>query len=344
MSNCKILTKKFKEFSLADQNGNLTPDNQTHNHDTPNEMFLVGYKYQSEASCPEIKMRLADIVSGSGGSGSSIIEDGGLLDYLKRRTDVSFTENENIGYGLWAWDDDEDQYNLSLFLPKLIKNVSVSYDATTTAYGQIDRPNETLELHLLPNGGGGGGTLPIHDVLVYQNASESTGSYENGTLTLNLVPGEQGPQGPQGVPGQNGQDGQDGQDGIDGATIDMYKVGFIISGSSKGTPAQGVTENEMPYVLSPSNITWSKFDPSTGQYTGINSAPLIETGEVVEIGLPDTTNPVEIARNLRYGVFGIYQNSTFNFYSVERIISDTPIVLSVKVYKNSSFDSNSNNL
>ena len=257
MGNCKITTWKFKELPLQDPQEPAKPaspsnSSNSYHHEDENELFLVGYKHVSETSDPEIKVRLSDIMQGNGG-------DCDLALYYSLDGDTEGSKTEWVD--LSALDTSFDSIEFTWL------------STGSIASARIDDGKLYLSLPK-PSGSGGGSTLPINNVNVNQNAQTPSGIYEDGTLTLNLVPGAQGPQGQKGAKGDKGKDG---------ASFKLYKVKLTFQGNNyteKG-PNNGITVYELNATR-----TWYKYNPTDNEYVKINGQPEI-TKQYVEIGPSD---------------------------------------------------------
>lgn len=311
MSKCKLSVKRFKEFlyidkdkiehDCIDNSGN--PINNYY-HTDENEIFLVGYKYKEATACPEIKMKLSDIMDQDGGGGDG--GGGGGSAFNPGYVNVSFSLNPGsdgglVGYG--TWDEDEDgQMNLTLSMPKIVQDVEIYYDAEEEATGKFDFANKKLELHLLPGegGGGGGGSIEISDVQVKYDAEGEAGGEWNpasGELTIHLKP----------MP-----------------TFDLYKV--VIRDTTNRAQIGDI------FQLAGSQ-TWSKYNKANGRYEEVH-IPTFGSNDIVEV-TPTDSSPAMTALNLRYGTFGNFASSSVKFYTIEDTLTDHPqLEFLVKHYKN----------
>ena len=353
MGNCKITTWKFKELPLQDPQEptqSFSPSNSSnsYHHDNENELFLVGYKYIDSTKCPEIKVRLSDIMRGGGDDSGG---DGGGCDYdLALRYDPT---NNRLYYSL---DGDTtgsktEWVDLSA-LDTSFNSISFNWLPTgSTANAGIE--NGTLYLSLpTPSGSGGGSTLPINNVVVNQNAQTPSGTYADGTLTLNLVPGAQGPQ------GQKGAKGDKGDKGEDGASFKLYKVKLQF-GSSDRYEAKTHNNGITVYKLTATR-TWYQYNPTGNTYVRLQQQPVIGN-KYVEVGPSDiwsetgewsaSANYYIPGLNAYFNTYGFYDynNQSFEFYSASATEPNTiglacnyPLQFSVKVYESIEYDGSGN--
>ena len=65
------------------------PEN-SYNHTEENEVFVVGYQYKTDENCPEVKIKLSDIMNGEGGGGTPV-EGDLLLAYDETNNRIYYT-------------------------------------------------------------------------------------------------------------------------------------------------------------------------------------------------------------------------------------------------------------
>ena len=167
---------------------------------------------------------------------------------------------------------------------------------------------------------------------------------------------------------------ENGEDGEDGTSFELYRVKIYCGQWKENEYVTDTDSNAQFYVLYGRNMTFEafKYDVANKTYpaeTAANGASgwldLIDAiqnsvngGDIVDV-CPDTENPMHVAQNLSYGLFGMYDadftdqdiyntdydalsntidnKDGFRFFSVQdpsTIAANTPLYFTVKVYSN----------
>lgn len=349
MGKCNITTWKFKELPLQDpqrpgESAIASSNGNSYNHKTENELFLVGYKYINPTSCPEVKIKLSDIMQGGNGSG-----DGGSGSECECELALRYDSTERKLYYSLNGDTQDSRTNwISLAaLDTSFNDIVfdwVEEESDQEAYVEGGKLHLKLKKQTINNPGGGGedtfpSTFPVTVLYDVAEGDDPNGTYSDGRLTLHLVPVQNG---------INGEDGEDGQDGQDGASFKLYKVKLDFTSSPPYEP-KVVTNGITVYKLNASQI-WYKYEPNSNTYTKIKTKPTIGNA-YVEVGPSDiwktgtgwnaVSNYYIPGLNAHFNTFGFYNysNQTFEFYSAGDpagigSTANTPLQFSVKVYEN----------
>ena len=167
---------------------------------------------------------------------------------------------------------------------------------------------------------------------------------------------------------------ENGEDGEDGTSFELYRVKIYCGQWKENEYVTDTDSNAQFYVLYGRNMTFEafKYDVANKTYpaeTAANGASgwldlvdavqnSVNGGDIVDV-CPDTENPMHVAQNLSYGLFGMYDTDFtdqdiyntdydplsntidnkdgFRFFSVQdpsTIAANTPLYFTVKVYSN----------
>lgn len=167
---------------------------------------------------------------------------------------------------------------------------------------------------------------------------------------------------------------ENGEDGEDGTSFELYRVKIYCGQWKENEYVTDTNSNAQFYVLYGRNMTFEafKYDVVSKTYpaeTAANGASgwldlvdaiqnSVNGGDIVDV-CPDTENPMHVAQNLSYGLFGMYDTDFtdqdiyntdydplsntidnkdgFRFFSVQdpsTISANTPLYFTVKVYSN----------
>jgi len=280
MSNgCKLSVKRFKEFLLKNSADNGSPQtfpsniDNNYNHDQDgdvNKVFLVGYQYNSNTDCPEVKLRLEDIMNGDicniryNEKNDTIeykdanddwheIEISTTVDHLTDIGDVSENPlNVQPGYVLtWTGNGWEAAQNVG-------DQLQSNWDETNTLSPAfiLNKPSIPTTLNKLTDVDTDG--VENENILVYSAITQtwkpapkpqSGGATTLSELTDTNIPStitngyvltwdnsthKWVPQAVTGTPGQDGHDGQDGQDGrsVEDIQVDGGGLPSTVSGAT----------------------------------------------------------------------------------------------------------------
>lgn len=366
MGKCNITTKKFKEFGLKTlnnlENEVLLPSNETtgYQHGTDeHQVYLVGYQYNSSTNCPEIKIRLSDVMEGSGsGEGSNC--DCELA--------LRFTANGRLYYTLDGESGLDDNHCPYVEISGTGSGTDISSiqfhwldstrpeDATATQNGSVLTLN--LPKFEVSGGSGTGPQGPAGDS-AYQIWLDN-GNSGSETDFLNSL------KGPKGDKGNKGDKGDKGDNGEDGASFELYKAVLDFTGQGVNFYTKRHANDTNPivsngtavYKLNPAGISWYQYNPSTHSYD-LSDAPVVDDGVIVEIGPSDiwtvgrgwnVANYYVPGMNYYYGTYGFYDYDTdeYHFYTAKdptgiTVAGNSPIQFSVKLYRNISYNSGGGN-
>ena len=117
-----------------------------------------------------------------------------------------------------------------------------------------------------------------------------------------------------------------GTNGTNGTTMELYR---LVASNISATQVS----NESYYRINSSSSTWSKYDPTTGNFVQLVQNPAFTNADFVEV-CPADTNVSDVINNLTYGTCGMYSNNTLSFFAVKDPTSAGTLCFTIKAYYN----------